>query len=249
MSYKHLAGRLIETQRSMLGEPAIDVARSTEGITVTDDGTVTAVEGDSRVVVDELARRYTNMLGTAAETRLRAAAREFEDELALPPSLGGTADAAAVSDGGAVEALSSDRDAQAETRSPTLVTAADTDAETDDDTARITLEDPVTARYAVASDLASVDDAAADLASVYLLPDSADGWQGPVTVEEAVVDAVADATDRDPAGVGDATDPVDVNQLLATLRGEADETVSFELVDALAGLTVTFHHTGALAVH
>ena len=89
MSYKHLAGRLIETQRSMLGEPAIEIARSTEGITVTDDGNVAAVDGDGRVVVDELARRYTDMLGGAAETRLLAAAREFEDELALPPSLGG----------------------------------------------------------------------------------------------------------------------------------------------------------------
>ena len=89
MSYKHLAGRLIETQRSMLGEPAIEIARSTEGITVTDDGNVTAVDGDGRVVVDALARRYTDMLGGAAEDRLLAAAREFEAELALPPSLGG----------------------------------------------------------------------------------------------------------------------------------------------------------------
>jgi len=374
MSYKHLAGRLIETQRSMLGEPAIEIARSTEGITVTDDGTVTGVEGEGRAVVDELARRYTDMLGDAAEMRLLAAAREFEGELALPPSLGGHADVdpthrdpathdpagsgpvtyepaddtaepddrtatdtgdldplapavdahgpnpetGAVSDGGAVESGSS-ADGPARVVSPTPSGAtevvsptpsgpgevvsptpgasgrprgdagpapdgrvvetpdlsttagpADTavdaddggstpaDAETGesvsygravDDDSEIELEDPVTVRYTVASDLGAVDDATADLSSVYLLPDGESGWQVPVAVEEAVAGAVAEALDCEPAAVGNATAPVDVERLLATLRGEYGDTVSFELRGPLQGLTVTFHHTGALAVH
>jgi hypothetical protein len=409
MSYKHLAGRLIETQRSMLGEPAIEIARSTEGITVTDDGTVTGVEGDGRAVVDELARRYTDMLGSAAEMRLLAAAREFEDELSLPASLGGHADVdpahrdpsthdpagpglaahdgaadagaddptdtdaedgdpavddsgdgapsdaesgdgdpatleprstrtpdapesatepgqaagahgpdpdtGAVSDGGAVESGSSadgatrvvsptpsgpnevvsptpsgptgvvsptpgssgrpreDAGSRPDGRvveTPDVSTTADSaDAREDgtgasgdarggepvsyeravDDDAEIDLEDPVTTRYTVASDLGAVDDATADLSSVYLLPDGAEGWQVPVAVEEAVASAVAEALDCEPAAVGNVSAAVDVDRLLPTLRGERGDTVSFELRGPLRGLTVTFHHTGALAIH
>jgi hypothetical protein len=89
MSYKHLAGRLIETQRSMLGEPALEIARSVDGLSVEGDGTVTAVDGDGRAVVDDLANRYVEVLGDPAENRLVAAAREFEAELTLPPTLGG----------------------------------------------------------------------------------------------------------------------------------------------------------------
>ena len=118
-----------------------------------------------------------------------------------------------------------------------------------DDDSEIALDEPVTVRYTVASDLGTIDDATADLSSVYLLPDGEDDWQVPVAVEEAVAGAVAEALDCEPAAVGNATAPVDVDRLLATLRGERGDTVSFELRGPLDGLTVTFHHTGSLAVH
>ena len=382
MSYKHLAGRLIETQRSMLGGPAIDIARSTDGISVTGDGTVTGIEGDGREVVDELAHRYTDMLGDAAESRLLAAAAEFEDELALPPSLGGpgefadghrdpaahdptgtssvaeargptasdpadgpstsgvtdgatTSDATegptasdpagdgstgAVSDGGTVD-VGSDGDSSGgpsrvvsptpsgpgEVASPTSsgpgagevvsptpsgpgeiasptpgepertsyeravddestvtadatvesTTATDVDATpenesdgpTDADSSVPSLSDPVTVRYTVASDLAALDDSELDLASVYLLPDDEAGWQAPVSVEEAVRDAVGDVADVDAAAVDAAVDAVDTERLVATLRGDTGETVSFHLPGPLSGLTLSFHRTGSLAVH
>ena len=98
MTYKHLTGRLIETQRSMIGDPAIRIARSIEGITVTDEGAVTAVDGDGYAVVAELADRYTDILGNAAQGRLVAAAAEFDGDVVLPPELGGPENPEAVAD-------------------------------------------------------------------------------------------------------------------------------------------------------
>src|SRR6056297_2799373 len=89
MSYNHLAGRLIEIQRSMLGQPAITIAQSIEGLSVSSDGNVENIEGDGREIVGTLFEQYTQMLGDPAENRLRTAAAEFE-ELDLPPALGGS---------------------------------------------------------------------------------------------------------------------------------------------------------------
>src|SRR6056297_3005137 len=90
MSYNHLAGRLIEIQRSMLGQPAITIAQSIEGLSVSSDGNVENIEGDGREIVGALFEQYTQMLGDPAENRLRTAAAEFE-ELDLPSTLDGSA--------------------------------------------------------------------------------------------------------------------------------------------------------------
>jgi len=261
MSYTHLAGRLIETQRSMLGESAIEIARSTEGITVTDNGAVETVEGDERAVVGELVEQYTALLGGAAEQRLLTAAREFEDELVLPAALGGpetvaasdrnpavgSASAAgpsgAVSDGGtvAVEAVpepgpsgvehAGDRD-------------ADAGSQPDADEESVSIEDPVIVEYTVASSVTEPDPGA-DLDDVYLMPDSDSGWQAPVTVVDAFLDAADEATGIDEDALDAVEEYVDVERLLATLNDESGEMVSF----GVEGFTVTFHRNGSLAVH
>mgnify|MGYP000126755689 CR=1 FL=1 len=301
MSYKHLAGRLIETQRSMLGEPAIDIARSIEGITVTDDGNVAAVDGDPRVVVDELARRYTGMLGGAAENRLLAAAREFEDELALPPSLGGpeefeaghrdpaahepgasgpatpdpaepdsstegpqttestappTSPSGAVSDGGTTRVVSPTPSGPGEIVSPTPGHAGRPDTTTESyeraaddepgDTS-VSLSEPITVEYSLASTVPAAERADRGLASVYLMPAHGGGFQAPVAVEDAIVDAITGATELGREDLGEFADDIDTERLLATLSGENGETISFQL--DVADLTVTFHRSGSLAVH
>jgi len=270
MSYKHLTGRLIETQRSMIGEPAIRIARSLEGVSVTDDGAVTAVEGDGYAVVAELADRYTEILGNAAESRLVAAADEFRDDVVLPPALGGPADPAEAHEG------AGDRPAPAETTAAdpqtgvasdggTVAVPAETNAETDaapgpfdhvvddsgatdapdDDPGAVSVPEPLTVDYSLASDLSSGDYAGTDLASVYLLPGGEDDWQAPVSVEEAVVDALVAATGLSESDVATPVESIDPARLLATLHGEDGETVSF----GVEGVTVTFHRSGSVAVH
>jgi hypothetical protein len=267
MSYAHLAGRLIEIQRSMLGESAIKIARSTEGITVTDGGTVKAVEGDKRAVVGELAQEYTAILGEAAEQRLLAAASEFDDEIVLPAALGGpetraannrdpaadgratvnSADAGgpsdAVSDGGtaAVEAAP---EPGPSTTGYTGEGDASAEVQSSDDDGPVSVADPVTVEYTVASSVATLDPGT-DPDDIYLMPANDRGWQAPVTVADAFVDAVAEATGLDEAALDAVGEYVDVERLLATLNDESGETVSF----GVKGFTVTFHRSGSVAVH
>jgi hypothetical protein len=269
MSYAHLAGRLIETQRSMLGESAIKVARSVEGITVTDDGSVETVSGDRRAVVGELAEQYTTLLGNAAEQRLMAAAGEFEDELILPAALGGPetvrAEMAAdgptvgeqagnavapdtVSDGGTVAAEAgpsttepaSGGETSAESQSNDDSEGGATGSRPDGD--RL-VTDPIKVEYTVASSAAV--EQGAPLGEIYLLPAHDRGWQVPVTVADAFVDAVVEATGLDGDAFGGIGEYVDAERLRATLNDERGKTVSFEVEE----FTVTFHRSGSLAVH
>lgn len=255
MSYKHLAGRLIETQRSMLGTSALDIARSVEGISVDNDGSVTAITGDSRAVVETLSQRYVAVLGAAAENRLLAAAREFEDELVLPPSLGGPDDRGDAPDGpggvadsaGAADALS-DGGTVAFQFPATTDGTADPDGPTDrtrsDDVLQdvASIPDPVKVEYTVAS---SLPDAPDDLGSVYLMPLDQDGWQTPVSVADAVADALSAATELNGDDIDAFVAVIDPERLIATLNDERGETVSF----TDEGVTVTFHRSGSLAVH
>lgn len=259
MSYKHLAGRLIETQRSMLGKSAVKIARSVEGVSVEDDGSVTAVTGEGRAVVEALSRRYIEVLGSAAEDRLVAAAGEFEEDLVLPPSLGGpdTADdrparepaaggdstaagdaASAMSDGGtvAVQSPGEPTDFGGMNAPPEQTRAGKGLREV------ASIPEPVKVEYTVAS---SIPEAGTDLGSVYLMPRGDDDWQTPVSVADATADALSTATDLGSDGIDAFVDAIDPDRLLATLNGENGETVSFDL----ESVTVTFHRTGSLAVH
>jgi hypothetical protein len=251
MSYKYLAGRLIETQRSMIGEPAIRIARAVEGIDVTDDGAVRAIDGDGYEAVAELSDRYTDILGNAAADRLRAAADEFEADLLLPPALGGPEDpeitpqadvdeqpasgaAAGVADGGTVAV----QPQSADTEPP-----ADPDADSTDSSGPVS--DPLTVDYTLASDVTEADYADTALDSIYLMPAGDDDWGTPVTVEAAVLDAITRATDIAAEDLDGAIDSIDPERLLPTLNDEHGETVSF----GVASVTVTFHRSGSLAVH
>lgn len=267
MSYAHLAGRLIETQRSLLGESAVKIARSTEGIVVNDDGAIERVEGDKRDAVAELAERYTELLGAAAEQRLVAAASEYEDELVLPAALGGpetvpaeerpTVDSdgsagapGAVSDGGAVAAEPDPSAAdQPSEETPSAEPTAGNEGNADPETAAagtdgpITLAKPLKREYTVASSTAASSQEGT-LDDVYLMP-ADDGWQTPVSIEEAFFDAVVEASGADEEAFDGIEEYVDAEALLATLNGERDETVSFEV----ESFTVSFHRRGSILVH
>lgn len=272
MSYEHLAGRLIETQRSMLGRSAVEIARSLEGITVDENGSVTTVEGNGREVVEALVQRYTDVLGSGAETRLVAAAREFEDDLVLPPSLGGPEDHAdtdpdqpvqesstvgpdgttpvavdsptsAISDGGTVA-----YQPPTETDAPATDTADGSAAQMRDEAALrevASISNPVKVDYTVASSVPDATDNDIDLGSVYLLQQSDDSWQTPVSVVDAVVDALSNVTELEKDDIDAFVDTIDPSRLAATLNDERGNTVSFHCEE----ITVTFHRTGSLAVH
>jgi len=250
MSYKHLAGRLIETQRSMLGKSALEIARSVEGISVDNDGSVTAVTGDRRAVLETLSQRYMDVLGSAAETRLLAAAREFEDELVLPPTLGGpddTADpATADSDSTATGALSDGGTVSFQPPTGTDAAGVDTTGQTDAEKALqdvASIPEPMKVEYTVTSSIPDATDT--DLDSVYLMPLEDDGWQAPISVTEAVTESLSNATDLGGEGIDAFVDAIDSHRLLATLDDENGETVSFYF----EGVTVTFHRSGSLAIH
>lgn len=265
MSYKHLTGRLIETQRSMIGEPAIRIARSVDGITVSDGGAVKAIDGDGMTVVADLAERYTDVLGGAAERRLQAAADEFADELRLPPELGGPEGTAGIatsglaSDGGTVAAEGYQATgAPAQDHAPRIDGEANpssdvtsepnetVDPESPDSSDAGPIEpEPVVSEYTLATTLPAAEDADLDLASVYLMPAGEDAWESPVTVETAVVDELTAATGLSDDGVDAMLESIDPDRLFATLAGENGETVSFGGGD----VTLTFHRSGSLAIH
>lgn len=251
MSYEHLAGRLIETQRSMLGDSAIKVARSTEGVTVTDDGSVKRIDGDRRAVVGELARKYTSLLGNPAEQRLLAAASEFEDELVLPAPLGGPETVAADDRGPTVDSASPGvpSDAVSDGGTVAVESAPETGpsasgAAGGEDGEDVSVAEPLTVKYTVASSITELDPGV-DPENVYLMPAHDGGWRVPVSVEDAVVHAVVEATRLEEGAIDAVGEYVDSRRLLSTLSGEGGQTVSF----GVEGVTVTFHRSGSLAVH
>lgn len=275
MSYKHLAGRLVETQRSMLGQPAIEIAQSIDGITVTDDGNVTSVEGDERETIDELVEQYTDVLGGPARGRLQTAAAEFEDELDLPPSLGGPEDSADTGDGGEDEESSEPPGTPITVRSPrgpdpggreetaqltaeatveirrsireavTGTTSGALRERNGSSDAGASLGEPVIVNYTTPRNSAREDYASGDLASVFLLIEDEDGWQSPITVQDAVLDAVVEATDLRRDHLGDVADYVDPDCVLSVLGSDGAVPISFEV----EGLTVTLHPGGMLQLH
>ena len=94
MSYERLADELIETQRSMLGQRAINVAQSVPGL-LFDDGAVIEVDGGEdhdRTVIGTLVDEYVSIMGQSAHNRLDGVADEYADDLVLPENLGGPAD-------------------------------------------------------------------------------------------------------------------------------------------------------------
>ncbi len=236
MSYNHLAGRLIEVQRSMLGQPAITIAQSIGGITVSNDGNVKTIEGDGREIIGQLFERYTQMLGDPAENRLRTAASEFEDELDLPQALGGSA-AADVSDTADSEDDTVDSDATSiEIESP----STDPDSPAGD-----AVTEPRTLRRDYEIQGGTYTDATgdSDLSDVYLLREE-DGWQVPISVEEAIVEAVASMAGRRDEEVGRIGEYTEPGEILSVLGSETETVASFEVDNSV----VVVHPSGTIAV-
>lgn len=238
MSYNHLAGRLIEVQRSMLGQPAITIAQSIEGIAVSNDGNVETIEGDGREIVGQLFERYTQMLGDPAENRLRTAATEFEGELDLPPALGGsTSDDAPDTADSEDDTVDSDA-TSIEIESPS--TDQDSPAETGDAVA-----EPRTLRREYEIQDGTYTDAPgdSDLSDVYLLREE-DGWQVPISVEEAIAEAVASTAGRRDEEVGRIGEYTEPGEILSVLGSETETVASFEIDDSV----VVVHPSGTIAV-
>lgn len=253
MSYNHLAGRLIEIQRSMLGQPAITIAQSIEGLSVSDDGNVERIEGDGREIIGLLFERYTQMLGDPAENRLRTAAAEFE-ELDLPPALGGSAanesspeekDRDSVSDDGAtsieIQSPSGYRDSRPDTSTAEAALETETDGkggavETEAELGTLQWE------YTIQAGTYTGDENS-DLREVYLLREE-DGWQVPISVEEAIVDAVATTAGRRDEEIGRIDEYTEPAEILSVLGSETETVASFEIGDVV----VAVHPSGTIAV-
>ena len=255
----------------MLGKSAVKIARSVEGISVDDDGSVTAITGDRRAVVETLSEQYREVLGSAAENRLLAAAREFEDDVVLPPSLGGPDPHADTTRDGPVQepatvdpavagptATDSSADAMSDGGTVAVQSPGGTDEPADavdEPTDRVradealqevaSIPEPVKVEYTVTSSIPDVTDTDTDLGSVYLMPLADDGWQTPVSIADAVAWALSDATGLSSDDIDAFVDAIEPDRRLTTLDGENGETVSFQRQE----ITVTFHRTGSLAVH
>ncbi|MFC6975493.1 HalOD1 output domain-containing protein [Halomicroarcula sp. GCM10025709] len=213
MSYEHLVGRLVETQRSLLGQRAIDIAQSIEGLTVTDDGTVASMTGDRRAVVERLVDSYVSVLGAPAEQRLRSAATEFEAEVVLPENLGGPTEAPADT---TEEAAGTVEDAGDGTTGQQIDRPKSTET---------VVEYSTPSNTTLTGDLDTAD----DLASVYVIAEDQNGWEWRLTVEDAVLNAVTSATELSVEDVGTLRDYVDATVVEAALRSEGAVSFSFEI--------------------
>ena len=239
MSYTHLAGRLIEVQRSMLGQPAVTVARSIDGLSVTPDGNVDSIDRSGPAVVEQLFDRYTDMLGDPAERRLQTAAEEFADELDLPPKLRPEGEVAH-------DEQSFDSEPHIEDATSIEVESPGTDA---DDSAQTeptnTVELPaqgttIRREYTVQATTAPSDDT--DLADVYLLREQ-DGWQVPISVEEAITEAITGKTELSERQRRHIDEQMQATEILSVLGSESETAVSFDI----GPVVVAIHPSGTIA--
>lgn len=87
-TYEMLIEAAIDRERDVIGEEAIERARSIDGLGVDDDGTVDAVDRDGKAVLGELIDEYVAASGDVAAFLI---ARRIEnlphDELELPDNL------------------------------------------------------------------------------------------------------------------------------------------------------------------
>ncbi|MFD1586134.1 hypothetical protein ACFR9U_04005 [Halorientalis brevis] len=197
-SYERLAERLIETQRTMLGKRAVDIARSVEGIEVTDDGQVANVVDDDRATVGALVDSYVDVMGVTAQSRLTEVAQEYED-LVLPANLGGPGP--------------DDEDAaDAETDSAVVTNiwgeeyAADS---TDPDSAN------------------PIDVVETDLNAIYVAVDDGTGSAARVPLSQAIVDTVVAETDLERDQLDEPGTYVDAIQVVRLVDADPGTYLSF----------------------
>ena len=82
--YLSLLSDLVKKQMVMLGPSvAISKARKVTGLTVAEDGQVTAISGDPQVALDQLAKEYMNLSGQIAQATLASLLEKYPN---LKPS-------------------------------------------------------------------------------------------------------------------------------------------------------------------
>jgi hypothetical protein len=256
MSYEGLAEALIETQESMLGRRAIDVAQSVPGLSVDDDGTVTEVDGGDdhdRTVVAALVDAYVSIMGQSAHNRLDDVADEFADDLDLPENLGGPAEVSAESD--TVDSSDSDpadAEATADGEAATVPSEA-SDAPPDTPVADSDYEpaDPdevVTniwgEEHEQADDATDADPTDVDIESVYITVTDEGGWEQPIPISRAIVTAVTNVTDLGEEDLDDLSTYVETHRIVRLLETDQTDPVSFEV----EGHAVTLHADGGIHV-
>lgn len=84
MSYEDLVDDIIDNQKNVMGEAAVDVAEDTPGIRLNGE-TVESVDRKESVAM--LVDNYEDQLGQAALSSLRIAASDYAGDLDLPEKL------------------------------------------------------------------------------------------------------------------------------------------------------------------
>ena len=76
--YLSLLSDLVKKQMVMLGpNVAISKARKVTGLTVSEDGQVSAISGDPQAALDQLAREYMNLSGQIAQATLNSLLEKY----------------------------------------------------------------------------------------------------------------------------------------------------------------------------
>jgi hypothetical protein len=232
-SYERLAERLIETQRTMIGKRAVDIARSVEGLSVTDDGAVADVVDDDRAVLDELVDAYVDVMGDSARTRLTDVASEYDD-LTLPETLGGpsTAGDATATEAEPTESTTADDGTLDEEATAAdvdeAVSAAEDDTRGNEDVVTNIWGDDVSAETEAAADPTPIDVVEGSLATIYVNVTS-DRGQGPVPVGQLIVDAVLAETTLETDDLDHLSAYVSAEEIVALAEDEDRTSVSLSI--------------------
>lgn len=76
--YQNLLSDLVKKQMVMLGPGvALSNARKIGAITISDDGSVSAISGDPQAALQALARQYMNLSGQIAQTTLTSLLEKY----------------------------------------------------------------------------------------------------------------------------------------------------------------------------
>lgn len=201
-SYERLAERLIETQRTMLGKRAVDIARAVDGIDVTDDGQVADVADDDRAHVGALVDAYVDVMGVTAQTRLTEVASEYDD-LVLPERLGGPP---------ADEEETEDEPDDEDEEIVTNIWGEKHAAEADD-----------------AGDAVPIDIVETDLDAIYVSLGDGDGNSTRVPLSQAIVDTVVAETDLERGHLDHPGEYVDAIQVVRLIDADPGTYLSFEM--------------------
>lgn len=248
MSYERLAERLIETQQTMLGQRAVDIAASVDGLSVENDGSVSDVADGDREVVGALVEEYTTIMGGSAASRLESTAAEFEEDLLLPQNLGGPEPVPDDSDA-TVDDQPTDEPPVSETTDETAPAESDgsaaqpvrkaTNPPTIDDIAEPSGSDAAPSRPKPSPSGGSVVESHQDVTKLW---EEDDGTENRTDGSDSDADVPGDVDDDPGASTGTADDDggVTVVEQEAEASGSPDESVDEQdLSDSVDSVYVT----------